>query len=51
MTNSRLKSVSFICLFARGRRLSLWVTGCCCLKMAKGGKLEPWNWHVLAHLL
>ena len=30
---------------------SLWVTGCCCHKMAKGGKLEPWNWHVLAHLL
>ena len=21
--------------------LSLWVTGCCCNKVAKGGKLEP----------
>ena len=33
-----------------GRRYSLWVTGCCCHKMAKGGKLEPRNWLVLAHL-
>ena len=30
---------------------SLWITGWCCHKMAKGGKLEPWKWHVLVHLL
>ena len=42
-----------VCVFADGpdRQLSLWITGCCCHKMAKGGKLEPWNWHILAHLL
>ena len=39
------------CVFARGRQLSLWITGCCCYKMAKGGKLEPWNWHILVQLL
>ena len=37
-------------LFFR-RQLSLWVTGCCCHKMAKEGKLEPWNWHILVQLL
>ena len=30
---------------------SLWITEWCCHKMAKGGKLEPWKWHVLVHLL
>ena len=34
-----------------GRQLSLWITGCCCHKMAKGEKLEPWNWHILVLVL
>ena len=31
--------------------LWFWITGCCCHKMAKGGKLEPWNWDVLVYVL
>ena len=41
----------FIADGPKGRRLWFWITGCCCHKMAKGGKLEPWNWDVLVHLL
>ena len=38
----------FSLIFADASALTLgnWMM---CLKMAKGGKLEPWNWHVLAH--
>ena len=36
-------------IFADGS--SLWITGWCCHKMAKGGNFEPWKWHVLVHLL
>ena len=33
-----------------GRCLSLRIAGCC-HKMAKGRKVEPWNWHFLTHYL
>ena len=39
----------YFCQRRLRRWLSLRVTECCHLKVAKGGKLEPWNCEFLVH--